>query len=234
MENKFSVQTVELSKVYSMHDIEVSALSDVNINIQYGEFLAIVGPSGSGKSTLLNVLGTLDRPSSGKVIIDGVDTSVMSKDELARLRNEKIGFVFQSFNLINRTSVLRNVELPSIVKGLPEAEREERAKELLSSVGLGAKASRKPTMLSGGEQQRVAIARALINAPPIILADEPTGNLDSKTGREIFEFLKKLSEERKTTVMIVTHNLELAKQTNRIIRLRDGHIEDSDARGEPS
>ena len=234
MENKFSVQTVELSKVYSMHDIEVSALSGVNLNIQYGEFLAIVGPSGSGKSTLLNVLGTLDRPSSGKVIIDGVDTSVMSKDELAKLRNEKIGFVFQSFNLINRTSVLRNVELPSIVKGIPEAERKERAKELLSSVGLEAKASRKPTMLSGGEQQRVAIARALINAPPIILADEPTGNLDSKTGHEIFEFLKRLSVEHKTTVMIVTHNLELAKQTNRIIRLRDGHIEDSDAGGEPS
>lgn len=225
LNSKYAVETVNLTKVYRSDSVEVYALVDVNLKIRYGEFVAIVGPSGSGKSTLLNLLGVLDKPTKGRVLIEGIDTSTMSPSQLAKIRNEKIGFVFQSYNLINRTTVLRNVELPAVVRGVPKKERVKRAMELLRLTGLDGKFNRKPLTLSGGEQQRVAIARALINNPTIILADEPTGNLDSKTGYEIFSLLRRLSEERKTTVIVVTHNLELANLTDRIIYLRDGRIE---------
>jgi len=230
---EYAAETVNLNKVYSVGAYRVHALKDVNLKIRVGEFISIVGPSGSGKSTLLNLLGTLDKPTSGKILIGGVDTSKLSEKKLARLRNERIGFIFQAYNLINRTTVLRNVELPAIVLGVPPAERRRRALELLELMGLRDKAFRKPTELSGGEQQRVAIARALINNPTIILADEPTGNVDSKTGRNIFELLRKLCREGKATVVVVTHNIELAKMTDRIIHLRDGRIV-GEERGEAS
>ena len=220
----YAAETIGLTKIYRTGTHEVYALRDVNLKIRRGEFLAVVGPSGSGKSTLLNLLGTLDKPTSGKIFIDGVDVSNLDGSRLARLRNEKIGFVFQAYNLVNRTSVLRNVELPAMVLGIPPAERRRKALELLRLMGLEDKAHRKPVELSGGEQQRVAIARALINDPALVLADEPTGNLDSKTGRSIFELLRRLCRERGATVVVVTHNLELAAMTDRIVHLRDGRI----------
>ncbi|RLI03926.1 ABC transporter ATP-binding protein [Candidatus Bathyarchaeota archaeon] len=224
VEEKFAAETINLTKIYRFNSVHVVALKDVNMKIRYGEFICVVGPSGSGKSTLLNLLGTLDRPTSGKVLIDGVDTSKMNDSQLAKLRNERIGFVFQAYNLINRTTVLRNVELPAIVRGIPSEKRLQRAKELLKLMGLEDKLYRKPLTLSGGEQQRVAIARALMNNPAIILADEPTGNVDSKTSYEIFNLLKKLAHEHNTAVVVVTHNLELAQMADRIIYLRDGMI----------
>ncbi|MHC1564225.1 MAG: ABC transporter ATP-binding protein [Candidatus Hecatellaceae archaeon] len=223
-EAKYAAETVDLTKVYRSGAYKVYALRNVNIKIRRGEFLAVVGPSGSGKSTLLNLLGTLDQPTSGKILIDGFDTSKLSGGELARLRSQKIGFVFQAYNLINRTSVLRNLELPAMILGVPAGERRRRALELLELMGLRKEAYRKPTELSGGEQQRVAIARALMNNPALVLADEPTGNLDSKTGRSIFELLRKLCHEQGATVVVVTHNLELASMTDRIIHLRDGVV----------
>ncbi|MHC1589531.1 MAG: ABC transporter ATP-binding protein [Candidatus Hecatellaceae archaeon] len=223
-EAKYAAETVDLTKVYRSGAYKVYALRNVNIKIRRGEFLAVVGPSGSGKSTLLNLLGTLDQPTSGKILIDGFDTSKLSGGELARLRSRKIGFVFQAYNLINRTSVLRNLELPAMILGVPAGERRRRALELLELMGLRKEAYRKPTELSGGEQQRVAIARALMNNPALVLADEPTGNLDSKTGRSIFELLRKLCHEQGATVVVVTHNLELASMTDRIIHLRDGVV----------
>lgn len=224
MKADYAAETVDLTKVYRVGDHEIYALRGVNLKIARGEFLAVVGPSGSGKSTLLNLLGTLDQPTSGKVFIDGVDASKLDGGRLASLRSRKIGFVFQAYNLINRTSVLRNLELPAMVLGVPPAERRKRALELLEIMGLKNMAHRKPTELSGGEQQRVAIARALMNNPALVLADEPTGNLDSKTGRSIFELLRRLCHERGATVVVVTHNLELASMTDRIIHLRDGRI----------
>ena len=221
----YAVEIIDLCKVYKSNSVEVRALWKTNIRIHRGEFVSIVGPSGSGKSTLLNLLGVLDQPTSGQILIDGVNTSKMSKTQLAKIRNEKLGFIFQSYNLINRTTVLRNIELPSIVKGTPKSKRVKRVKELLSMMGLENKVNRKPLTLSGGEQQRVAIARSLMNEPTILLADEPTGNLDSKTGSEIFELLRKLTNEKMSTVIIVTHNKELAELTDRIIRLKDGQIE---------
>ena len=221
----YAAETVKLTKVYRTGSGDVYALNDANIKIKHGEFVSIVGPSGSGKSTLLNMIGTLDRPTSGHILIGGVDTARLNNNQLARLRNERIGFIFQAYNLINRTTVLKNVELPAIVKGIPRAERLRRAHELLDMMGLKDKANRKPTSLSGGEQQRVAIARALINRPTIILGDEPTGNVDSKTGANIFDLLSKLCKEQKATIITVTHNLELANDTDRIIYLRDGQIE---------
>ena len=183
------------------------------------------GLSGSGKSTLLNMLGALDTPTSGKILIDGVDISRMGERALARFRNRKIGFIFQSYNLIDRSKVAKNVELPAIVAGMPKKLRNQRVHALLDLVGLGDKSNRRPNALSGGEQQRVAIARALINDPAFILADEPTGNLDSKTGEEIQNLLLRVNEERKATILIVTHNLELAEKTGRILHLRDGVVE---------
>jgi putative ABC transport system ATP-binding protein len=183
-----------------------------------------MGPSGSGKSTLLNLIGALDKPTSGKVLIDGVDISLLNDNNLAKIRNEKIGFVFQAYNLVSRSSVFRNMELPAIVKGVERENRRKNISELLRIVGLSDKIFRKPKTLSGGEQQRVAIARALINNPEIVLADEPTGNVDSKTSIKIMTFLRKLNSERGTTVIVVTHDQEVANMTDKIIYIRDGKI----------
>jgi putative ABC transport system ATP-binding protein len=218
------LQTFNLTKVFDS-SVRVVALRDVNISVKRGEFVAVVGPSGSGKSTLLNLIGALDRPTKGKVIIDGIDIFAQSDGEIARLRNEKMGFVFQSYNLINRTSVLRNVEIPSIIEGMPKERRTSRAMKLLKLLGIDDRANFKPTALSGGQQQRVAIARALMNNPSIILADEPTGNLDSKTGQEVFDLLKDLSRKYHRTIIMVTHNPELSDKTDRAIYVRDGRVE---------
>ena len=220
----FIIETVGLTKVYRMGLVRVVALRDVNLRVRRGEFVAVMGPSGSGKSTLLNLLGALDRPTKGRVIVDGVDLSRLSDDELARFRNLKVGFVFQFFNLIQRTTVLRNVELPLIVRGVPRSVRVKRAIEVLERVGLGDKIYRKPNELSGGERQRVAIARALVNRPSIVLADEPTGNLDTKTGMEVVEVMKRMNKELGTTFVIVTHDPMVANATERIIFFKDGQI----------
>jgi putative ABC transport system ATP-binding protein len=222
---KLAIETLDLKKSYKMGLVTVHALRGVNLKIRHGEMISVVGPSGSGKSTLLNMLGALDAPTSGKILIDGFDISRMGERALARFRNRKIGFIFQSYNLIDRSKVTKNVELPAIVADKPKKLRDRRVHELLDLVGLGDKANRKPNALSGGEQQRVAIARALINDPAFILADEPTGNLDSKTGQEIEHLLLRVNKETNATIVIVTHNLELAEGTGRIIHLRDGIIE---------
>lgn len=219
------LQTVNLTKVFNSTVVKVVALKNVNIAIKKGEFVAIVGPSGSGKSTLLNLLGALDRPTRGHVLIDGIDIFSLNDSEVARLRNKKIGFVFQSYNLINRTTVLRNIEIPSIITGMPKHKRISRARKILKLLGIEDKADFKPTSLSGGEQQRVAIARSLMNNPSIIFADEPTGNLDTKTGREVFDLLKDLAHRYNRTIAMVTHNPELADATDRSIYIRDGVIE---------
>ena len=224
-DEKLAIETLDLKKSYKMGLVTVYALRGVNLRMRHGEIVSVVGPSGSGKSTLLNMLGALDTPTSGKILIDGVDISRMGERALARFRNRKIGFIFQSYNLIDRSKVTKNVELPAIVAGMPKKLRNRRVHELLDLVGLGDKSNRRPNALSGGEQQRVAIARALINDPAFILADEPTGNLDSKTGEEIQNLLLRVNEERKATILIVTHNLELAEKTGRILHLRDGVVE---------
>lgn len=203
----------------------VVALDGVSLEVKRGEFVSIVGPSGSGKSTLLNVIGALDRPSSGKVFINGQDIFVLDDTRLSDVRSRLIGFIFQSYNLVNRMSVQENVEFPAIFSESPFSDRRTGALELLEILGIKDKADQKPVDLSGGEQQRVAIARALINDPALVLADEPTGNLDSKTGREVFDLLKMLSDRFGTTVVMVTHNLELAGMTTRSIYIRDGRIE---------
>lgn len=220
----YAVETVNVAKKYFLGSNIVSAVNGLSMVVQKGEFIAIMGPSGSGKSTLLNLIGALDRPSSGQVLIDGVDISILDEEGLAKLRNEKIGFVFQAYNLIARSSVLRNMELPVLVKGSSKKDRLKRVNGLLSIVGLHDKASRKPQTLSGGEQQRVAIARALINNPEIVLADEPTGNVDSKTGQVIMDYLRKLNEQSGTTVIVVTHDSEVAGMADRVVYLRDGNI----------
>jgi putative ABC transport system ATP-binding protein len=222
---KFAIETLDLKKSYKMGLIAVHALRGVNLRIRHGEMISVVGPSGSGKSTLLNMLGALDTPTSGKILIDGFDISRMGERALARFRNRKIGFIFQSYNLIDRSKVTKNVELPAIVADMPKKLRDRRVHELLDLVGLGDKANRRPNALSGGEQQRVAIARALINDPAFILADEPTGNLDSKTGEEIQNLLIRVNQEKNATIVVVTHNLELAERTGRILHLRDGVVE---------
>jgi putative ABC transport system ATP-binding protein len=224
-DEKLAIETLDLKKSYKMGLVTVYALRGVNLRMRHGEIVSVVGPSGSGKSTLLNMLGALDTPTSGKILIDGVDISRMGERALARFRNRKIGFIFQSYNLIDRSKVTKNVELPAIVAGMPKKLRNRRVHELLDLVGLDDKSNRRPNALSGGEQQRVAIARALINDPAFILADEPTGNLDSKTGEEIQNLLLRINEERKATILIVTHNLELAEKTGRILHLRDGVVE---------
>lgn len=224
--NEFAIELVDLKKIFIMGKmVKVHALRGVNLKVRNGEIVSIAGPSGSGKSTILNLLGALDRPTSGKIIIDGINIARLKDEALSRFRNRKIGFIFQSYNLINRSTVAKNVELPAIIRGIPRTIRRRRANELLDMVGLRGKANRKPTELSGGEQQRVAIARALINEPTFILADEPTGNLDSKTGQQIGNLLLRVNEERKTTIVIVTHNVELAEKTERILHLRDGIVE---------
>ncbi|MBC8099649.1 MAG: ABC transporter ATP-binding protein [Armatimonadetes bacterium] len=224
------IATHDLRKVYKMGDTEVHALTGVSLRIQRGEFLAIVGPSGSGKSTLMAILGALDKPSSGSYKLDGVEIGKMSQDSLSDIRNHRIGFVFQKFNLLARSSALHNVALPLVYAGENAAERNQRAKQALELVGLGDRTHHRPNELSGGQQQRVAIARALINNPSIILADEPTGNLDSKTGVEIMRLFRQLHSEQGITLIIVTHSPEIAEQANRVITMRDGSIL-SDTRG---
>ncbi|MHA1590469.1 MAG: ABC transporter ATP-binding protein [Candidatus Njordarchaeales archaeon] len=224
-DSEYVVEVIDVKKDYIVGPIVVHALRGLTMKIRRGEFVAIMGPSGSGKSTLLNLIGALDRPTAGKIIIDGVDISTLTEDELAEFRNKKIGFIFQQFNLITRTTVLRNVELPAIVAGIPPKERRKRALELLKLVGLTEKeAMRRPVYLSGGQQQRVAIVRALMNNPSIILADEPTGNLDSKTGAEIVRILRELNEKFGTTIIVVTHDKDVAKAADRILYIRDGVI----------
>ena len=214
-----------VTKVFDSAAGRVAALRGVNISINKGELVAIVGPSGSGKSTLLNIIGALDKPTSGKVYINDIDIFALADSEMATMRNHLIGFIFQSYNLINRTTVLKNVELPGVLSGMESGERKRRAEKLLEVLGIGDKAGFKPVNLSGGQQQRVAIARSLMNDPAIILADEPTGNLDTKTGNEVFELLKMLSNKFRRTIVMVTHNPELAEACDRAIYVRDGKVE---------
>ena len=213
----------ELYKIYIMGSVEVQALIGIDLTIEKGEFISIMGTSGSGKSTLMNIIGCLDRPTKGNYFLEGIDIKEKSEDELSFIRNQKIGFVFQSFNLIARTSAVKNVELPMIYAKMHANDRHERAKQLLEKVGLGDRIHHMPNELSGGQRQRVAIARALANEPPIMLADEPTGNLDSKSSIEIMEIFRNLNEEGKT-VIIVTHERDIAEYTDRIVTFKDGQI----------
>jgi len=220
------IEIQELTKIYKLGSVEVPALRGVSFNIERGEVVAIMGQSGSGKSTLMNVLGCLDLPTSGQYLLDGKNIAGLKEDDLAQIRNHKIGFIFQQFNLLPRMTVLRNAELPLMYNGgKPQKEIQERAETILKAVGLEERMNHRPTELSGGQQQRVAIARALINEPNLILADEPTGNLDSHTGAEIMQLLLGLNRERQITLVIVTHDPSIAAQTQRVIRLRDGLIE---------
>ena len=223
------VKLVDVHKIYKLGEVEVHALRGVNLEVERGEFVAIVGPSGSGKSTLLNMIGAMDRPTKGQVFIEGQDITKMSDKERAKLRLEKIGFVFQQYHLIPWLPAIKSVEIPLMIAGVPPKERRKRAEALLHEVGLGDRMWHKPSELSGGEQQRVAIARALANEPEILLADEPTGNLDTKTGAEIVKLIRRLNEEKGVTCIIVTHDLEVAAAARRVLYLRDGRI----VRGQP-
>ncbi len=221
------IEVKDLMKVYRMGDHEVRALRGVSLSIDHGEFVAVTGPSGSGKSTFMHIAGCLDRPSSGQYFLDGKDVSKVSKDDLAAVRNHKIGFVFQGFNLLTRTTALDNVELPLLYRSMDKfkaAERHKRALASLDAVGLGSRYHHMPNQLSGGQQQRVAIARALINEPSILLADEPTGNLDTRTSIEVMGIFQRLNKERGITVLLITHEMDIAEYGTRIIRFRDGRI----------
>ncbi len=217
------IHITDLCKTYKMGENEVHALNHINLNIKEHEFVSIIGPSGSGKSTLMNMLGCLDVPTSGEYILDNKSIKKMSDDELAEIRNNKIGFVFQGFNLLPKLTAVENVELPLIYQSVSAKERRERATKALEDVGLGKRINHKPTELSGGQQQRVAIARALITNPPLILADEPTGNLDTSSGKEIMEIFKKLNENG-NTIVLITHDNDVAKQAKRVVRIQDGKL----------
>jgi putative ABC transport system ATP-binding protein len=220
------ISTRNVVKTYVVGDYQVKALRGVNLDVERGEFVCVTGASGSGKSTFMHIIGCLDRPTSGQYLLDGQDVSTMSKNDLAGVRNKKIGFVFQGFNLLSRTSALDNVELPLLYGGstLKTAERHRRAKEMLAAVGLGDRFSHHPNQLSGGQQQRVAIARALINTPSILLADEPTGNLDSRTSIEVMGLFQRLNIERGITVILITHEADIAEYGTRIVSFRDGLV----------
>ncbi len=222
-ENVIEVQ--HLIKTYQTGDTSFNALNDVSLTVKKGEFVAIMGASGSGKSTFMNQLGCLDKPTSGKYYLDGIDVSTMTSDELAVIRNRKLGFVFQGFNLISRTTALDNVQLPMIYAGVKEEERIERAKAALKVVGLEKRENHMPNQMSGGQQQRVAIARAIVNDAPIILADEPTGNLDTKTSIEVMEFFVNLNEKHGKTIVLVTHEPDIAEYCKRVVKFKDGNIE---------
>ncbi|MFZ5810061.1 MAG: ABC transporter ATP-binding protein [Chloroflexota bacterium] len=226
--NDLVIQANNLTKVYKMGTVEVHALCGLSMSVQRGEVVAIMGPSGSGKSTLMNIIGCLDRPTSGEYILDGENVSALKDDQLAEIRNRKVGFVFQSFNLLPRATALANVELPLRYAGA-NRNRRDLAKKALEAVGLGDRINHRPNELSGGQQQRVAIARALVNNPAIILADEPTGNLDSKSGEEIMELLLSLNRDGGTTLIIVTHDPDIAARAGRIIHIRDGAVVSEDS-----
>lgn len=218
------LEVIDLHKIYKMGLEEVRALDGVSLEIEKNEYVAIMGPSGSGKTTLMNMIGCLDTPTSGRYILNSTDVSLMSDNELAKIRNKEIGFVFQTFNLLPRSHALHNVELPLIYAGVPKEERIERAKEALIAVGLGDRMYHKPNELSGGQRQRVAIARALVNNPSIILADEPTGNLDSRSGEEIMSIFYRL-QQAGNTIILVTHEEDIARHAERVIKIRDGKVE---------
>jgi putative ABC transport system ATP-binding protein len=218
------IRLENVHKTYDLGEIQVQALRGISLEVRQGEFVAVMGPSGSGKSTVMNILGCLDRPTRGHYYLDGVDVSGMSKTELARIRNRKLGFVFQQFNLLSRTSALENVELPTVYAGIGPEERTKRAMESLTRVGLADRAGHHPSQLSGGQQQRVAIARGLVNRPAILLADEPTGNLDSRTSVEIMQILQNLNDEQRLTIVLVTHEHDIAQFAKRTLEFRDGKL----------
>lgn len=224
-DNPIVMELKNIIKIFKSPAGESVVLNNISFTIKKGEFISIVGPSGSGKSTLLNIIGALDKPTSGEVIINGFNIVSLNESEIAQMRNNLIGYIFQSFNLINRTSVQKNIEIPAIIMGMNRNVRRYRSQRLLDLLGIKDKGEYQPMNLSGGQQQRVAIARALINNPTIILADEPTGNLDTKTGKEVFDLLKMLTRKYKKTIVMVTHNPELALETDKTIFIRDGKIE---------
>ncbi len=224
MENNHLIQLENVNKIYKVGETQVNALRDLSYNINEGDFLAIMGPSGSGKSTLMNIVGCLDKPTEGKYFLEGEEVSTFDKNKLALIRNKKIGFVFQTFNLLARTTAIENTELPLLYSSMSKKKMRELASKSLSIVGLEGREFHRTNQLSGGEQQRVAIARALVNNPSLILADEPTGNLDTKTGKEIMDIFKRLNQEKNITIILVTHEPELAQIARRRMHLRDGRI----------
>jgi ABC-type lipoprotein export system ATPase subunit len=219
------IDLTDVRRMYDLGEVQVHALHSVTLKIELGEYVALIGPSGSGKSTLMNTLGCLDRPTHGSYLLAGQEVVKMTRDERALIRNRELGFVFQNFNLLNRTTALENVELPLLYcRGISSRERRERAKQMLDKVGLGSRLHHHPSQLSGGQQQRVAIARALVNDPSILMADEPTGNLDSRTSREVIDLFRRLNEEQNITVILVTHDQNVARNAKRTIVLRDGRV----------